>query len=35
MAAWIRSINGKIMDTYYAHLLESADLHNQDVTLYY
>ncbi len=35
MAAWIRSMNEKIMSAYYERLQESADVHNQDVTLYY
>ncbi len=35
MAAWIRSMNGKIMRAYYARLLESADVHNQEITIYY
>ncbi len=35
MAAWIGSLQTKIMNAYYGCLLESADVHNQEVTIYY
>lgn len=33
--AWIRALSAKLKRAHHERLLESADVHNQDITIYY